>query len=136
MPTARAEAVLYEAIGRNWLGSLVYLYGLIDGADLSQQIRRAESWLAGREHDPLLLLTLGRLCRRKGLWGKARQYLERGIGIGGVPEAFNELAATLEAIGETEAALKYYYRGMQAMEADAHRLAWKGPDPQRLLSTS
>ncbi len=132
----RAEVVLREAIDRQWLGSLVYLYGLIEGADLSQQIRQAEAWLRGRENDPLLLLTLGRLCRRKGLWGKARQYLENCVRTGGTPEAYSELAATLEAIGETEGALKYYHQGMQAMEAEAHRLAWKGPDPQRLLPTA
>lgn len=132
----RAELVLREAIERQWLGSLVYLYGLIEGADLSQQIRQAEAWLRGRETDPLLLLTLGRLCRRKGLWGKARQYLESCVRSGGASEAYSELAATLEAIGETEVALKYYHQGMQAMEAEAHRLAWKGPDPQRLLPSS
>lgn len=133
---ARAEIALHEAIDRQWSGALVYLYGLIEGADPAAQVRRAEAWLRGRENDPLLLLTLGRLCRRKGLWGQARQYLERCVKTGAAPEAYSELAATLEAVGETEAALKYYHRGMQAMEAEAHRLAWKGPDPQRLLSTS
>ncbi len=130
----RAELELYDAIERRWSGPLVYLYGLVEGGDPARQIRHAESWLRRHEDDPLLLLTLGRLCRRKGLWGQARQYLEACVRIGGVAEAWNELAATLEAVGETATALEYYRRGMQAMEAEAHRLAWQGPDRQRLLS--
>jgi HemY protein len=132
----RAEAVLREAIDRQWSGALVYLYGLVEGADPAAQLRRAEGWSRGRDNDPMLLLTLGRLSRRNGLWGKARQYLEKSVETGATPEAFNELAATLEAAGETAAALACYHRGMQAMEAEAHRLALKGPDPQRLLSIS
>lgn len=131
--SARAEEVLHDAINRRWDPTQVYLFGLVEGADPAAQVRRAESWLRGREQDPVLLLTLGRLCRRKGLWGKARQYLEACVKTATTPEAFNELAATLEAMGETDAALKYYRRGLQAHEVEAHRLAATGADPQRLL---
>lgn len=133
---ARAEDALFEAIGRHWNARMVYLYGLVEGVDPAIQLRRAEGWLRGRENDVVVLLTLGRLCRRNGLWGKARHYLEACVKAGGPAEACSELAATLEAMGETDAALEYYRRGMLAMEADSHRQALQGSDLQRLMSPS
>lgn len=122
----QAEAVLYRGAARQWSPELVYLYGLVDGSQPDRQLRRAEEWLAGHETDPTLLLTVGRLCRRNALWGKARQYLESCIRSGGSYEAFNELAGVLEKMGERETALVYYRRGLALKEADVQRLAWDG----------
>lgn len=122
----QAEAVLYRSVTRAWSQELVYLYGLVDGSQPDRQLRRAEEWLVGHETDPVLLLTVGRLCRRNALWGKARQYLESCIRGGGSYEAFNELAGVLEKMGERESALVYYRRGLALKEADVQRLAWDG----------
>jgi HemY protein len=122
----QAEAVLYRSVTRQWSHELIYLYGLIAGGQPDRQLRRAEEWLSGHETDPVLLLTVGRLCRRNALWGKARQYLESCIRSGGGYEAFNELAGVLEKMGERETALVYYRRGLALKEAEAQRLAWSG----------
>jgi HemY protein len=119
----QAEAVLYGSVSRQWSPDLIYLYGLVDGSQPDRQLRRAEEWLAGHETDPVLLLTVGRLCRRNALWGKARQYLESCIRSGGSYEAFNELAGVLEKMGERETALVYYRRGLALKEANVQRLA-------------
>jgi HemY protein len=122
----QAEAVLYRSVTRQWSRELIYLYGLLEGGQPDRQLRRAEEWLSGHETDPVLLLTVGRLCRRNALWGKARQYLESCIRSGGGHEAFNELAGVLEKMGERETALVYYRRGLALKEAEAQRLAWSG----------
>lgn len=122
----QAEAVLYRSVSREWSPELIYLYGLVEGSQPERQLRRAEEWLIGHETDPILLLTVGRLCRRSALWGKARQYLESCIRSGGAYEAYHELAGVLEKIGERETALVYYRRGLALKEADAERLAWAG----------
>ncbi|MGE0370279.1 MAG: heme biosynthesis HemY N-terminal domain-containing protein [Gammaproteobacteria bacterium] len=124
----QAEAVLYRSVTRQWSPELIHLYGLVDGSQPERQLRRAEEWLSGHETDPILLLTVGRLCRRNALWGKARQYLESCIRSGGGYEAFNELAGVLEKTGERETALVYYRRGLALKDADAQRLAWTGAD--------
>jgi HemY protein len=124
----QAEAVLYRSVTRQMSQELIYLYGLVDGSQPDRQLRRAEEWLGGHETDPVLLLTVGRLCRRNALWGKARQYLESCIRSGGSYEAFNELAGVLEKMGERETALVYYRRGLALKEADAQRLTRAGDD--------
>lgn len=122
----QAETVLYRSVTRQWSPELIYLYGLVEGSQPERQLRRAEEWLVGHETDPVLLLTVGRLCRRSSLWGKARQYLESCIRSGGAYEAYHELAGVLEKIGERDTALVYYRRGLALKEADAERLAWTG----------
>ncbi|MCC6301965.1 MAG: heme biosynthesis protein HemY [Gammaproteobacteria bacterium] len=122
----QAETVLYRSVTREWSPELIYLYGLVEGSQPERQLRRAEEWLVGHETDPVLLLTVGRLCRRSALWGKARQYLESCIRSGGAYEAYHELAGVLEKIGERETALVYYRRGLALKEAEAERLAWTG----------
>lgn len=121
----RAEAVLCDALGQRWDPALVYLYGLLEGGDAERQLRHAEAWLRRHPGDPVLLLSLGRLCRRKALWGKARDYLDACVKAGGTGEASNELAAVLEEMGEREAALEWYRRANEALAAEARRRAWR-----------
>lgn len=134
---ADAETTMSEALGRRWDQTIAYLYGRVEGPDHALQLRRAEQWLREREEDPVLLLTLGRLCKRNGLWGKARHYLESSLAASPSAEAYNELAGTLERMGETDAAMEQYRKGMAAMENDIRRIVWDrdaGPEMQRLLS--
>ena len=59
-----------------------------------------------------MLLTLGRLCKKNHLWGKAKAYLERSIEAQPNPEAYQELATLLEQQGEPVAAAAYYQKGL------------------------
>jgi HemY protein len=55
----------------------------------------------------VLLLTLGRLCARQGLWGKAQSYLEASIAIEPTHSALFALAQLQEKLGNAEAAHRH-----------------------------
>jgi HemY protein len=112
---SEAESLINQALGREWDTSLVRLYGLLDGTDVSRQIRYAEEWLTHRRHDPALLLTLGRLCLRNKLWAQARQYLEASLLLEQSTETCTELARLYELQGETDKALQYYRKGVELL---------------------
>ena len=110
--------LLNEAIGRQWSDDLVELYGRVEGSDSARQLSRAEAWVKERSGNPVLLLTLGRLCLRNKLWGKARSYYEACIGAGASVEAYRELGALLERMGETDKAMSCFREGL-ALTSDS-----------------
>jgi HemY protein len=109
-----AERLVREALNRSWSSELAAQYGLLAAADVAEQLSRAEAWLASQPRDAALLLSLGRLCLRSQLWGKARSYFEASIGQGGElsPLAHQELGALLEQMGDKDAALACYRKGL------------------------
>ena len=108
----KAEKELGHALKSDWSGSLVRLYGLVEAADASQQLKRAEGWLAKRGEDPDLLLTAARLCLRNELWGKARSYLESVLSFRPTPEAYQVYGRLLNQLGESEAAADAFREGL------------------------
>ncbi len=115
-------ALLGDALERRWSARLVYLYGLIDGHGVQERLRRAEGWRKAHEHDPVLLLTLGRLCLALELWGKARAYLEAACERGRLPEAHCLLARLLERAGEEAVAHRHWREGLElAVEEERRR---------------
>lgn len=109
---SRAEKDLAAAIKSEWRGPLVRLFGLVEGADASKQLRTAENWLGTRGEDPDLLLAAARLCLRIELWGKARSYLESVIVLRPTPEAYHEYGRLLNQLGEADAAADAYRDGL------------------------
>ncbi|MFC5527320.1 heme biosynthesis HemY N-terminal domain-containing protein [Rhodanobacter ginsengisoli] len=83
-----------SALRREWSPLLIETYGVLGGDDVEARLRRAEGWLDAHPNDARLLLTLGRMCARLKLWGKARQHLERSL-------ALEPGAAAWEALGDT-----------------------------------
>ncbi|MDR2877027.1 MAG: hypothetical protein LBV36_03165 [Chromatiales bacterium] len=136
----RAERLTRETIQNHWDPALVELYGLIDSNDTRRQISEAEGWLRRHSDDAVLLLTLGRLCRRQGLWGKAKDYLQSCVQNGGSRVACDELAVVLETMGERDAALHYYRRGIEVAGSKEQRFSWREtyvrrlPAPDEILS--
>jgi len=110
-----AEPLLRDAIEQGWDDELVRLYGLVAGKDLGKQLGSAEGWLKRRPESPLLLLTLGRLCLRNRLWGKARSYLEASIELGQLPDGYRDLASLLQRLGESERAMGLYRKGLEQL---------------------
>ncbi len=108
----RAEKELAAALKSNWRGPLVRLFGLVEGADASKQLKKAEGWLTSHSDDPDLLLTAARLCVRNELWGKARSYLETVISLRPGPEVYQEYGALLNQLGEGDAAADAYREGL------------------------
>lgn len=128
----QAELALYEAINKEWNENLVHVYGLAAGVDSAKQLTRAEAWLDKHENNALLLLTLGRLCLRTRLWGKARRYLEASVMAAPHPEAYHTLAQLLERLGEQEKALDCYRKGL-ALITD--KIVGQPPLPAHLPTT-
>ncbi|MDJ0758261.1 MAG: heme biosynthesis HemY N-terminal domain-containing protein [Woeseiaceae bacterium] len=108
----KAEKDLATAIGKNWRGPLVRLYGIVEGADPSKQLKKAEGWLTKHPEDPDLLLAAARLCLRNKLWGKARSYLESVIGIRPSPEVYQVYGKLLNQLGEADAAAEAFREGL------------------------
>ena len=110
--TTDCEVLLKSALKRQWDNLLVRLYGLVVGSDLTKQQATAESWLNNHSRDAVLLLTLGRICMRNQLWGKARDYLRESIDVQANPEAYYEFARLHEQEGDREAAAECYEKGL------------------------
>ena len=76
------------------------------------QIERCEEWLKTHPSDAELSLTLGALCLRQKLWGKAQRYLEQALSEALAPETVREahlkLAQLNEALNQPEQAASHY----------------------------
>ncbi len=116
-------ALLGDALERAWSARLVYLYGLVNGPDVKQRLKRAEGWRKAHEHDPVLHLTLGRLCMALQLWGKARGYLQAACERGRLPEAHWLLSQVLEQADEEAAARAVWKAGLE-LAAELERRRW------------
>ncbi len=116
-----AERVLHYFLSRQWNEDLAYLYGVIQPADALIHLSRAENLFKNHKDSPAMLLTMGRLCKRNALWGKARQFFEACLAMDENPEALSELAGVLEQMGERETALEYYRKVMMMKVPDTVR---------------
>jgi len=99
-----AAALAVDVLDSRWTPELVRLYGLLEHADMNRALHQAEQWTAQHDQDACLYLTLGRLCKRAQLWGKAKGYLESSLGHEPMAETYAELADLHEHLDETEAA--------------------------------
>lgn len=108
----QVEHLLRDSINQQWSPDLVELYGRIEVDDSIRQLNAAEAWLKRHSQDASLLFTLGRLCLRNKLWGKARSYLEASIGIEPTAEAYCELGALLETMEDNEQAMNCFKAGL------------------------
>ena len=104
----RAHEIIEAALETEWNEQLILTYGECLGADILAQIERAEKWLKGRPRDGALLLTLGRLCLARELWGKAQSYLEASLSEAPSRRAHVALAQLFDRIGKPEDANRHY----------------------------
>ena len=111
-----ARLVAEESLKANWDERVVRAYrdaaAPAGSAALLAQIEHCEAWLAGRPNDADLALTLGSLCLKQKLWGKAQRYLEQALSDATDPamvrEAHLKLAQLHEALGQPEEAANHY----------------------------
>lgn len=106
----RAAEIVEDFLDHQWDTTLAAAYGQCQGGDVVARIAHAEKWLNSHPRDASLLLTLGRLCRQKQLWGKAQSYLEASLAIEPSAEAHLELASLLENELEKSAAAERHYK--------------------------
>ena len=109
----KAESLIIKQLKRQWFGPLVSTYSLIKSINPARQLAIAEKWLKKHPDDPYLLLSLGRLCKQRKLWGKARDYLEKSlIYDSSNSEAYLELGELLEGLEEPLQALAWFKKGL------------------------
>jgi len=110
-------AVLIEAyLKKKWSDSLVYQYGgILHGSDILKRLATGEKWLKGREENPWLLLTLGRLAQANKLWAKSEEYLRSSLDNGPRGETYQFLAEVLAADGKDELVADMYQQGLAVM---------------------
>ncbi|MBY0572392.1 MAG: heme biosynthesis protein HemY [Undibacterium sp.] len=111
-----ARKIVEKSIAEDWDNRLLRVYREAIGAEgsvaLRTQIENCESWLQTQVNNPELELTLGVLCLKQKLWGKAQVHMEDALAHSqeGITrrEANLNLAQLHEAIGQGEEAAKYY----------------------------
>ncbi|MDR3414105.1 MAG: heme biosynthesis HemY N-terminal domain-containing protein [Formivibrio sp.] len=105
-----AGAAIEAALEISWSSELSDKYGTLklEGEALEKQLAKAESWLAQHPDDHRLLLTLGRLCRARALWGKAQNYLEASIAVEPTAVAHAELGQLCEQLERNNEANRHY----------------------------
>jgi HemY protein len=105
----QAHVLLREALESRWSSELAALYGECqDEADVLERIEQCERWLRAHPRDAALLLTLGRLCAERALWGKATSYLDASLSIQPTRAAHVALARVYERIGREAEANRQY----------------------------
>ena len=111
-----ARIVAEEALKANWDERVVRAYrdaaAPAGSAALLAQIEHCEAWLLERPTDAELALTLGSLCLKQKLWGKAQRYLEQALSDATDPamvrEAHLKLAQLHEALQQPAEAANHY----------------------------
>jgi HemY protein len=104
----KAHRIIEDALERNWDSSLALLYGECVDRDALERLERAEKWLKERPGETELLLTLGRLCVQRELWGKAQSYLEASLATRPTREAHVALAKLHERLGRSADAGRHF----------------------------
>jgi HemY protein len=115
--------IVEEGLERQWDSALLAIYSECLGTDVRQQLERAEKWLEQHPRDAVLLLTLGRLCAHRGLWGKARSYLEASLSIEPTHSAHLELGRLLEREGKPAEAAAAYQKALEVTLEQLKQLA-------------
>jgi HemY protein len=111
-----ARMIAEDALTSEWDERVVRAYREASGpegsATLLAQIEKCEAWLREHPGDAELELTLGVLCLRQKLWGKAQRYLEEALSDATSPanvrEAHLKLAQLHEALGQQEEAGQHF----------------------------
>ncbi len=111
-----ARAIVEKSMAVEWDERLLRPYRASAAAEgspaLLAQIERCEEWNRAHPADPELELTLGTLCLRQNLWGKAQRHLEQALADTTSPRMLQEihlkLAQLHEALNQTEQAASHY----------------------------
>jgi HemY protein len=110
-----AREIIEETIDKrgaeHWDSALAGLYADCKSDSTLAQIDRAEKWLKQQPRDPVLLATLGKLCMRQALWGKAQSYLEASVALQPTLDAHMTLARLMEQIGRRDESIRHIRRG-------------------------
>ena len=112
----QARSIVEKALAVGWDDRLMRAYrdSAAEPASpaLLAQIERCEGWHGKHPTDPELALTLGTLCLKQKLWGKAQRHLEQALSDASAPKLVREvhlkLAQLHEALKQNEQAALHY----------------------------
>jgi HemY protein len=107
------EDAIRNALKREWAPALLVPYGEPGPDDTAKRLKQCEKWLGEHENDHLLQLTLGRLCARSELWGKAREHMIRSLEIEPTVVGYDSLGQLLERKGELEVAMACFRNALR-----------------------
>ena len=110
---------LESALRREWSPLLIETYGALGSDDIEARLRRAEGWLDAHPNDANLLLTLGRMCVRLKLWGKAQPLLERSLALRPGAAAWEALGDSLAGADHAPQALRCYRNALALARGEA-----------------
>lgn len=111
-----AADIIEKALALHWDARLLRAYrnsAAPEGsATLLAQIDQCEHWVRERPNDAELSLTLGSLCLKQKLWGKAQRHLEQAV-LGApdrptLQEAHLRLAQMYESLSQPDAAATHF----------------------------
>jgi HemY protein len=114
-----AARIVEMNLTKHWSSALVRLLGNCITTSPTKQLQQAEYWLMNHPNDADLLETLGKLCVRLQLWGKAESYYEASLSIEPSATRHLALANLLEQKGQLTAA-NQHYRASTNFVADLH----------------
>lgn len=107
------EKLIRRTLKKKWHKELIHLYGSLNMPKPEKQFAIAHTWLKHHSHNPILLMTLGKIAMRCRWWGKARDYFEKSLAKESSPEIYHEYGKLLEQLGEKNTALAYYKKGLE-----------------------
>lgn len=111
-----ARSIVTRSLSSHWDVRLLRLYRQLTAEhgskELTEQISLCEQWLKSHPSEDELALTLGALCLKQKLWGKAQQHLDKLIRNSSdkavLREAYLLLAELNEALNKPEEAAQHY----------------------------
>jgi HemY protein len=106
----QSKLVLEAALYAGWDERLIEAYAVCPETSAQGRIAQAERWLDRYPADAALLSTLGMLCMKDQLWGKAQQYLERSVAVKDSVRVHVLLAGLAEHSQADARALEHYKR--------------------------
>jgi HemY protein len=107
------EEVIRASVKREWTPMLLIPYGEPGADDTPKRLKQCEKWLEVYPEDALLHLTLGRLCAREELWGKARHHMIRSLEIEPTVAGYDSLGQLLDRKGELEIAMACFRNALR-----------------------
>jgi HemY protein len=108
-----ARNILETALDVDFDESMLQTYGALDHVPTRNRLDRLEGWRQRYGDQPLLLLTLGRVCAAERLWGKAEEYLVLAVRREPSVTTHVALAELFESLGRTQEAAQQYRAAAQ-----------------------
>lgn len=111
-----ARQQIEKALLNQWDSQLIIKYADCSVEAKDQQLEFAESCLKKHHDDANLFICLARLCERRSLWGKAKQYLERAMVLSPSQSTQLELAHLLDKLGDHVKANIFFRQALQKLQ--------------------